>query len=228
MPARRAPDSNLIGENTAGIAPTKADAILIDGVHYGTFISTTWQMEVSSVKTAPVPAGRYPLHDQADLQGARRWGDVSRFGRSRETMRRGDGEDVRRYVAHRACAADRCGDVGASTVKAANVRACRKAADGQKSDHRNDEGAGEKISQPFVQYGAGCRTRTRHLMITKQLKYTEIAMTYKVSTFPKPVASLVSQPDLVKHLAELETHHASLYAFDTSMKTYSGRSGLLK
>ncbi len=31
--------------------------------------------------------------------------------------------------------------------------------------------AGRKTSRPFVQFGAGCRTRTRHLMITNQLLY---------------------------------------------------------
>ncbi|WP_155638810.1 hypothetical protein [Burkholderia territorii] len=37
------------------------------------------------------------------------------------------------------------------------------------SRRRNDEGPGEKISRPFVQFGAGCRTRTRHLMIANFL-----------------------------------------------------------
>lgn len=68
-------------------------------VRYSTPISATWQMEVSNVATALVPAtGDKPggtRYTMKPIHIARRWGNVSRLGQSREEVRCGDGEDVR-------------------------------------------------------------------------------------------------------------------------------------
>lgn len=135
-----------------------------DMMRYGTPISATWQMEVSDVTTAPVPATN------------------DKLGGTRYTIKpiykaRANGKRVSIPTASQESAVWRWGKC---SVKPCVQRTWCESERGRKASAlsallviapKKKKGVTEKFRNPFFGFGAGCRTRTRHLMITNQLLY---------------------------------------------------------